>query len=413
MKKADEEWGRATLEALATRAATAAAMPMTVHSEVGGTEEQLFSGTPARQACRWLHGYAEGREACAASRAKAVAQALRRRKPAPFVCHMGFACVTVPVETDAGRAALTAGPFIPAEAPHSAVSDAEQALRQLGLHDGGALPFSLDDIAVTPVSAAHACAEWLAEDLAAIWARPATVSGESEDGDSPPEGGRTRSGRAAVTRTGREAALCASAMAGDWDGVRRGAMAALGGATAVAPSGVLRARALALAAGALEAAEAAKAPKAAACWKRLDALASELQLAGDARGLAKAVTGFLKPLKSAPRTGGGDAMLAAVHKIVTRDLAQGVSLEDAARELGVHPTAVTHRLQRTVGLSYSEYVGRLRVEKAKELLGRTKLGVGEIGRRVGIGDVSNFAKLFRRHEGMSPGDYREKRGRRQ
>ena len=44
----------------------------------------------------------------------------------------------------------------------------------------------------------------------------------------------------------------------------------------------------------------------------------------------------------------------------------------------------------------------------REMLQRTKLGVGDVGKRVGIGDSSNFSRLFRKFEGMSPREYRRR-----
>jgi len=48
--------------------------------------------------------------------------------------------------------------------------------------------------------------------------------------------------------------------------------------------------------------------------------------------------------------------------------------------------------------------------QAKELLRRTKLSVGEVARRVGIGDPSNFNKLFRKFETVPPVEYRKRYG---
>jgi transcriptional regulator GlxA family with amidase domain len=119
------------------------------------------------------------------------------------------------------------------------------------------------------------------------------------------------------------------------------------------------------------------------------------------------VLGVLKPRRAA-RKPLDDNQIAEINRLVASRLEEGITLNEVAQRLGVHPTAVTHRLQRNFGISYSEYVGRLRVDKAKDLLRRTKLGAGAIARRVGIGDTSNFSKLFRKYEGVSPGEYRNR-----
>jgi len=96
-----------------------------------------------------------------------------------------------------------------------------------------------------------------------------------------------------------------------------------------------------------------------------------------------------------------------LNRLVMSRLPGKITLNEIAAELGQHPTAITHRLQRKFGMSFSEYVGRIRIDKAKELLRRTRLGAGEIARRVGTSDASNFSKLFRKLEGMSPLEYRK------
>jgi len=65
------------------------------------------------------------------------------------------------------------------------------------------------------------------------------------------------------------------------------------------------------------------------------------------------------------------------------------------------------REQRRFGLRFSELAGKGRIERAKKALRDTQLTVGEIARRVGIADVSNFGRLFRRFEGHSPQAYRD------
>jgi AraC-like DNA-binding protein len=102
---------------------------------------------------------------------------------------------------------------------------------------------------------------------------------------------------------------------------------------------------------------------------------------------------------------------AELNRILLPRIAEKVTLTEVAQALGVSPSAITHRLQRRFGVSYSEYLGRLRAEKAKELLRRTRLGVAEVASRVGISDPSNLGRLFRRHVMMSPKEYRSRYGR--
>ena len=106
-----------------------------------------------------------------------------------------------------------------------------------------------------------------------------------------------------------------------------------------------------------------------------------------------------------------DEAFTELNRIVLERIPGPVTLAEVARQLGEHPTTLTHRLQRKFEMSFSEYVGRLRVDKAKELLRKTRLGAGEVARRVGTSDPSNFSKLFRKYEGMSPSEYRQRFGR--
>jgi AraC-like DNA-binding protein len=59
-----------------------------------------------------------------------------------------------------------------------------------------------------------------------------------------------------------------------------------------------------------------------------------------------------------------------------------------------------------MGMTFSEYVTRRRLQRAKEMLLRTKMTVAEIAERVGYQSAKHFAKMFRQYEGSSPGDYR-------
>lgn len=63
--------------------------------------------------------------------------------------------------------------------------------------------------------------------------------------------------------------------------------------------------------------------------------------------------------------------------------------------------------KRIVGLTYNDYMRRLRVDTARRLLTTTDLDITEIAKRCGFEDETYFRRLFREETGMSVKDYRE------
>lgn len=67
--------------------------------------------------------------------------------------------------------------------------------------------------------------------------------------------------------------------------------------------------------------------------------------------------------------------------------------------------------QHDIGESYTDYVNRRKVERAKELLRGTPDSVSAISTALGFMDVSYFVKLFKRFEGVTPLTYRKQKSR--
>jgi YesN/AraC family two-component response regulator len=61
-----------------------------------------------------------------------------------------------------------------------------------------------------------------------------------------------------------------------------------------------------------------------------------------------------------------------------------------------------------MGISFSEYLTSVRTSVAKKLLEQTDMTILDISLEVGYQDPSYFSKIFRKKEGMNPGDYRNK-----
>ena len=57
-----------------------------------------------------------------------------------------------------------------------------------------------------------------------------------------------------------------------------------------------------------------------------------------------------------------------------------------------------------------EYIAERRMAEAKSLLVNSDMPIGDIGKKVGYSDRNYFGIVFRRAEGVSPGEYRRSKG---
>ena len=393
------------------RASTVAGTALAVHTYGDDGEQEVVStcGTCA-EACAYVSRLPWGAQSCRRSRESAAADAQQREKPVPFLCHMGFSCVSMSVAlTPDETHVVTFGPFCPSAAPGSLELDARDGLKKIDRKNHRALPFDLSDIPLASADAVPEVAEWLSESLQSIFEEAAP------DEETPDNAEATRTTRVhAVSSPLRDpyqaSSIAAALAAGDQDQARaltRSLIQDVDSGKTVLPR-VRRARATAVIAATLEAAERAG-MNVDPAWDNFTRYQSTIAAAKDARDLTLAAMKVLGKLKrSAPANEGLQNAQAALNKVLDDHLADGINLQDAAKRLGENPSTVTKRLQRNFGMSFSEYAGRRRVDHAKDLLQKTRLSIAQVAQRVGLTDASNLGKLFRKHEGMSPGQYRKK-----
>lgn len=91
-------------------------------------------------------------------------------------------------------------------------------------------------------------------------------------------------------------------------------------------------------------------------------------------------------------------------EFLRKNFGRAVSLEEAARHSGVHPQYLSRIFSQEKGESFVDYLTRLRVSKAKDLL-RSGMNVKETAASVGYADANYFSRLFKKWEGVSPGDF--------
>ena len=85
-----------------------------------------------------------------------------------------------------------------------------------------------------------------------------------------------------------------------------------------------------------------------------------------------------------------------------------LSLEEVAKAMHVSTFYFCKMFKKATGLTFTDYLGRVRVEKAKILLLNPHLRVSEIAYTVGFQSLTHFNRVFHNLTGESPTHFRDK-----
>ena len=87
-------------------------------------------------------------------------------------------------------------------------------------------------------------------------------------------------------------------------------------------------------------------------------------------------------------------------------MANEPTLGELADAACMHPTYFVRRFGEAFGMPPMAYLNRLRIYKAMSLLSSTERSIEDIADEVGIRDRSYFARVFKKHSGVTPTEYR-------
>lgn len=102
------------------------------------------------------------------------------------------------------------------------------------------------------------------------------------------------------------------------------------------------------------------------------------------------------------------ATIGKTLELIDMDLTADLSLRTLAGQVNVNASYLSAQFKKEVGQSLTDYVNGKRVELACHLLRTTNLQIKWIVERIGVSDVYYFSRLFKKHMGVSPLQYRER-----
>jgi len=95
---------------------------------------------------------------------------------------------------------------------------------------------------------------------------------------------------------------------------------------------------------------------------------------------------------------------------VADHLQEQFGMREVANHIHLNPSYFSALFKEQAGFTFSEYVTRSRLQKAKELLLQTRLPITDISEQVGYLTPKYFIKLFKDYEKISPNQYRKQAG---
>lgn len=95
-----------------------------------------------------------------------------------------------------------------------------------------------------------------------------------------------------------------------------------------------------------------------------------------------------------------------VCELVELEYREDLQLDDIARRIASSRRQLQRAFSEVGRTTFREYLTRVRMEKAADLLTEGRYTVREVAHRVGYRQPAQFAKAFRRIHGVAPSEYR-------
>ncbi|CAH1226286.1 Protein-glutamate methylesterase/protein-glutamine glutaminase [Paenibacillus allorhizoplanae] len=122
------------------------------------------------------------------------------------------------------------------------------------------------------------------------------------------------------------------------------------------------------------------------------------------------LTTFIGTIKK--KLEGGDKVYSLVVKkvidYINSHIADTINLTSTAEHFGLSSSYLSRLLRTETGINFVDLVSKARIETAKRLLMDPKNKVNEVGEMVGYKEYAYFYQVFKRLEGQSPKEYKNR-----
>jgi transcriptional regulator GlxA family with amidase domain len=101
-----------------------------------------------------------------------------------------------------------------------------------------------------------------------------------------------------------------------------------------------------------------------------------------------------------------DSVVRLCEDLIQRNYREATVVSDVVQAAKIPERTLKRRFKSATGSTLIEHVQRVRIEEAKKILESSSTPIDEISAEVGYEEPGFFRRLFKRHTGLSPGEYR-------
>ena len=92
---------------------------------------------------------------------------------------------------------------------------------------------------------------------------------------------------------------------------------------------------------------------------------------------------------------------------INDNVSTNISLDSVAEYVYLSPSYFSRLFKKEMGINFIDYLNKVRIEESKKYLTDLKISLSDIAHTVGFTDQSYYTKVFKKIEGISPGQYRK------
>ena len=94
-------------------------------------------------------------------------------------------------------------------------------------------------------------------------------------------------------------------------------------------------------------------------------------------------------------------------EFINDNVSNNISLDSVAEYVYLSPSYFSRLFKKEMGMNFIDYLNKVRIEESKKYLTDLSISLSDIAHIVGFTDQSYYTKVFKKIEGISPGQYRK------